>query len=70
MAEAADAAPGCFGARMMGGGFGGCAIALVSASRWDEFAEATIAGYRQRSGREATIYRCRVTDGASLLPRG
>ncbi|HVA93153.1 MAG TPA: galactokinase [Chloroflexota bacterium] len=70
MAEAADAAPGCFGARMMGGGFGGCAIALVSASRWDEFAEATTAGYRQRSGRETTIYRCRVTDGASLLPRG
>ncbi|HXT36558.1 MAG TPA: galactokinase [Chloroflexota bacterium] len=70
MAEAADAAPGCFGARMMGGGFGGCAIALVSASRWDEFAAATSTGYRERSGRAATIYRCRVTDGASLLPRG
>lgn len=70
MAEAANEAPGCFGARMMGGGFGGCAIALVAASRWEEFARATSAGYSERANREATIYRCRVTDGASLLPRG
>lgn len=69
IADAANAAPGCFGARMMGGGFGGCAIALVQEEAWDGFAVATAAGYRQHTGREATIYRCRATDGAAVLGR-
>jgi galactokinase len=68
MAEAANEAPGCYGARMMGGGFGGCVIALLPAARWDEFAAATSTGYRERTSREATIYRCHVTDGAVILP--
>jgi galactokinase len=69
MAEAADAAPGCHGARMMGGGFGGCVIALVDETHWEEFAAATTDGYRHRIGKEAVIYRCRTTDGAALIPR-
>jgi galactokinase len=69
MAEVAEAAPGCFGARMMGGGFGGCAIALVDEQKWDRFAEVTAAGYRERIGRDAVIYRCRATDGAGLISR-
>jgi galactokinase len=69
MAEVASAAPGCYGARMMGGGFGGCAIALVNERHWDEFAAATNLGYKMRIGKDATIYRCRATDGAALLPR-
>jgi galactokinase len=68
MAEAANEAPGCYGARMMGGGFGGCVIALLPAARWDEFAAATGTGYRERTSREATIYRCHATDGAVILP--
>jgi galactokinase len=67
MVEAADAAPGCYGARMMGGGFGGCAIALVDASLWEDFAAATTVGYRERMRKEAIIHRCRATDGASVL---
>jgi galactokinase len=70
MADAANAAGGCYGARMMGGGFGGCVIALVREPLWEEFAAATEAGYRERAGRQATIYRCRATDGAELLPHG
>jgi galactokinase len=69
MADAANAASGCYGARMMGGGFGGCVIALVNEADWESFAAETDAGYRQRTGREAKIYRCRATDGASLIPR-
>ena len=69
MAESANAAPGCFGARMMGGGFGGCAIALVAEREWEAFADATAAGYRIRTSKEATIYRCRATDGAAVMPR-
>jgi galactokinase len=67
MADAANAAPGCYGARMMGGGFGGCVIALVDEVKWDRFAEATAAGYHEHVGRDPVIYRCRATDGAAVL---
>jgi galactokinase len=67
MADAATQAPGCYGARMMGGGFGGCAIALVDERRFDQFAEATTDGYRKAIGKEAIINRCRATDGATVL---
>jgi galactokinase len=38
MVEAASGHPGCFGARMTGGGFGGCAVALVSENVVHDFA--------------------------------
>ena len=69
MVEAAESAPGCYGARMMGGGFGGCAIALVDETAFDRFVEATSAGYHTAMGRDAVIYRCRATDGAAIISR-
>lgn len=69
MADVANSAPGCYGARMMGGGFGGCVIALVRERDWEAFAADTSAGYQSRTGKTATIYRCRATDGARLIER-
>ena len=43
--ELALASPGCLGARMTGGGFAGCAVALVDAEQADAFADAIRAGY-------------------------
>ena len=37
MVELADASPGVYGARMTGGGFGGCTVNLVDADAVDEF---------------------------------
>jgi len=37
MQKAAVDSPGCFGARMVGGGFGGCVVALVAKNSRDEF---------------------------------
>lgn len=37
MQEAALESPGCFGARLVGGGFGGCVVALVDENKVDEF---------------------------------
>ncbi|SBT51682.1 galactokinase [Micromonospora auratinigra] len=45
--EAALAA-GAYGARMTGGGFGGCVLALVDADRADAVADAVRAGYAER----------------------
>lgn len=43
---AARAQPACLGARMTGGGFAGCAVALVSASDADTFATAVATAYK------------------------
>ncbi len=58
LAERAWAAPGCLGARLMGGGFGGSLVALVEAGRAQEFGRAL--------GAPVTI--CRPAAGA-FAPR-
>jgi galactokinase len=65
--EAAQSHPACFGARMTGGGFGGCAVALVEAGKAGDFVEAVEAGYRQRSGLEAQMYVCEASERASTI---
>lgn len=60
--------PGCLGARMTGAGFGGCAVALVTASHIDAFAEAVRQKYRTASGREAMIYVSQAAGGVAVEP--
>jgi galactokinase len=64
--EAAQAQPGCLGARMTGAGFGGCAVALVEAATLEAFVPAVAAAYRRGSGVEAVVYVCRPSAGASV----
>jgi galactokinase len=64
--EAAQSQAGCYGARMTGAGFGGCAVALVDGSRLGEFVPAVEAEYRQKSGLEAAVYVCRASAGAGV----
>jgi len=64
--ESAQEQPGCYGARMTGAGFGGCALALVQKEKVKGFAQAVSAAYRQRSGLEASVYICEPSDGASI----
>jgi galactokinase len=65
--DAAQAQPACYGARMTGAGFGGCAVALVVEEQVREFVMAVEAGFRQKSGHEAQIYICQASEGASLV---
>ena len=57
----------CYGARMTGAGFGGCAVALVEKEKAQSFAEAVSTAYRQRSGLEASVYVCQASEGASVV---
>lgn len=57
----------CYGARMTGAGFGGCAVALVEEEKAEAFSQAVSEAYRQRSGLEAGIYVCKASEGASIL---
>jgi galactokinase len=46
MVEAARDTPGCVGARMTGGGFAGCAVALVERDTVEDFVETTLDRFR------------------------
>jgi galactokinase len=59
--------PGCYGARMTGGGFGGCTINLVEESQAESFRQMIHAQYRATNGIDADIYLCRASAGATRL---
>ena len=58
--------PGCYGARMTGAGFGGCAVALVSAARAEGFARVVSRDYHSTVGLTPSVYLCSAAAGASL----
>jgi galactokinase len=55
------------GARMTGGGFGGCIVALMPASRVEAVRDAIARQYRAPGGEAATVYVCRAAAGAGAL---
>jgi galactokinase len=67
MVESALKSHGCYGARMTGAGFGGCAVALVAADRLDAFTADVSKRYTQRSGLVPRIYPCRASSGAERI---
>jgi galactokinase len=56
MSELAQAQPGCYGARMSGGGFGGCAVALVERDAVAPFVAAVTPAYTARTGLKPDLY--------------
>ena len=65
--ELAAAQPGIIGARLTGGGFGGCTVNLVEAAHAEAFREAIHSAYWKQSGIDADIYLCQAAAGASEL---
>jgi galactokinase len=68
LVEAAAAAPGVLGARMTGGGFGGCAIALVERSRVPQAGAAVAAAFAGRFGREPAWFVTTAARGSGEIP--
>jgi galactokinase len=64
MCELALAQPGVYGARMTGGGFGGCVLALAGKTSAEAFAKAVASGYHSGTGIECEIYECFASEGA------
>jgi galactokinase len=64
LVELAASAPGVIGARMMGGGFGGCVLVLVAAEAAEPLETRLADGYAGRFGRPPVFYRVRAVDGA------
>ncbi len=59
--------PGVPGARMMGGGFGGCTINLVANSFLPEFETRMKKAYREKFGRDLPVYKTRIENGTEEL---
>ncbi|HET89409.1 MAG TPA: galactokinase [Chloroflexi bacterium] len=60
--------PACYGARMTGAGFGGCAVALVHTAAAPAFAKAVTDCYGKQTGLTPRVYICTATDGAEIVP--
>jgi len=67
IAEGIGEKGGIFGCRMTGGGFGGCAVALVKRDAIDAISKQIAVDYRQRTGIEAAIFVSRPAAGATVL---
>ena len=67
LAELAAQIPGCLGAKMTGGGWGGCTINLVYAGAVEEFCRTLAADYKERTGTAASVYACRAAQGARAV---
>ncbi len=64
MAEAAWKQPGVLGARMTGGGFGGCVVALVKDENVEDFKQNVAAQYEAATGYKPDFYIASAEDGA------
>ena len=70
MVEIASRQRGVYGARMTGGGFGGCTVNLVDAADASEFKRRVSAEYASATNRQPDIYICEASQGAeaALFP--
>src|SRR5699024_10423940 len=67
LVSAAQNHSGSLGARMTGAGFGGCAIALVKKSEWEDFVQKVSQKYLEKIGYATDIYQASIDDGARKL---
>jgi galactokinase len=67
MVEAAWRAPGVVGARMTGGGFGGCAVALVEQEQAARFSRQVSDEYQRVTGLVPSLYICTAEAGAGVV---
>ena len=67
LAEASWAQPGVLGARMIGGGFGGSAVAIVKKDQAEAFKKNVGKIYRDKIGYDASFYDAEIVDGTKRI---
>jgi galactokinase len=67
MVDAMHSAPGCFGARLTGAGFGGCAVALVAPGQEQAVADAIYEQYPKATNIWPEVYTTRPSAGATVV---
>ncbi|MCP3968375.1 MAG: galactokinase [Lentisphaerae bacterium] len=66
LVELAKSIPGCIGARLSGGGFGGISIHLVKEESADEYSSRLSAAFKSQTGDEPQIIKCAIGSGAQV----
>jgi galactokinase len=64
MVEAMRSAPGCYGARLTGAGFGGCTVALVEPGAEQGIADMIYDKYPKATNIWPEVYTTRASNGA------
>ena len=64
LVELSKSIPGCIGARLSGGGFGGITIHLVRAGEAENYCRRVCAAYKAQTGIDAEHFICSIGDGA------
>ncbi|MCP4180694.1 MAG: galactokinase [bacterium] len=67
LVELSKTIPGCVGARLSGGGFGGISIHLVKKDMADQYKERIATAFKLQVGIEPQTFICGVGDGAHLF---
>ncbi|MFR0586481.1 galactokinase [Lactobacillus porci] len=67
LAQSAWKQEGCLCARMIGGGFGGSAIAIVKEDKAEDFKEKVGKIYQEKIGYAASFYEAKIVDGTHKL---
>ena len=69
LAASAWATPGCYGARLLGGGFGGCVVVLAEARAADAVRRAMTQAFEDAFDRTPEVFACTAAGGASIVDR-
>jgi galactokinase len=67
LAEEAKKYNEIIGARMMGGGFGGCTINIIEKEKADTIIEKITSAYKNEFGIEAEVYKVHTSDGTQEI---
>ena len=67
LVESASSVPGVHGARMTGGGFGGCTVNIVRSTVLDDFSRTVSRDYQRATGIAPSIFAVTASDGASEI---
>jgi galactokinase len=67
LVDSAKKNPNVLGARMMGGGFGGCTINLVKKEEFKTFKKDTAKKFKERFEKDCSVYRVKLSQGTLLV---
>ncbi len=67
LVDLARAVPGVLGARITGGGFGGCTVNLCRTSSVERFREEVLPRYQAATGMTARVFQSSAADGAHVV---
>lgn len=70
LVDSAKECPNVLGARMMGGGFGGCTLNIVTESNAEEVVNSILSSYKEKMGMDGESYFIEIKEGCKILDSG